>query len=399
MLVELHMIQSFPPSCLNRDDTNTPKDCMFGGVRRARVSSQCWKRAVRERFDDEAALNDTRAMRTKRLVDEVAKTLKERGREGDDVARVIEVALGGAGISLKEGRTEYLLFLPRAAAVRIADVVETHFDELLSAAPDPDAKGKAAKTSKKDAVGAELKKELEAALYGSTMTPELALFGRMVADKPAVNIDAAAQVAHAISTNAVAPEFDFYTAVDDLKTNDEDAGADMMGTIGFSSPCFYRYSVLDTDQLAVNLAGGEVDDEARELAATSTAAFIRGMVKAIPRARQNSFAAHTLPAVVLVVVRDGGTPVSLANAFETPIRPSADKGVVASSIEAMGRQWKALQAALGDNGATYVGYVNTTPSDVDTFAEALSTGSVSPAAPGGLDTLVDQVEAVVRRQR
>ncbi len=389
MFVELHILQSFPPSCLNRDDTNTPKDCMFGGVRRARVSSQCWKRAVRMSFRNEDALQDNLAVRTKRLMEGVAARLRDLGHEDEDLGAVVETALGAAGLATAEGKaeklTQYLLFLPERTARDVGDVIHEHFDEIVTAArgaADQDAQAaggkkarKKSKSSAKQLLETETTKAIERALYRSEGTPEIALFGRMVADKPIVNVDAAAQVAHAISTNEAAPEFDFYTAVDDLKTDDEDAGADMLGTIGYTAPCFYRYAVVDTDQLARNLAGGEEPDEAADaLAATSIGAFCRAFIRAIPSARQNSMAAHTPPSLVVAVVREQGQPVSLANAFEAAVRPRAERGVVGQSIDRLGEHWEVIGRSLGQRGVRRIGVVDLTPGLAAGISNKLSSG-------------------------
>jgi CRISPR system Cascade subunit CasC len=404
MFVEFHILQSFPPSCLNRDDTNTPKDCIFGGVRRARVSSQAWKRAIRMAFKNENAVKDSLAVRTKRLVEAVTEELASLDHSGDRVGDVVKTALGAAGIKTVEGRdlTQYLLFLPRRAAERLAKVIADNYDAIEQATPAAGAEKADKKEKKKEkaeareALSADLSKQLTAALQDAALTPDLALFGRMVADAPDHNVDAAAQVAHAISTNAAAPEFDFYTALDDLKGRDEDAGADMMGTIGFTAPCLYRYAVVDTAQLERNLArGGKVTDEVRRLAGGTLAAFARGMVNALPSARQNSFAAHTPPSLVVAVVRDGGQPVSLANAFEAAVKPRGDKGVVDVSIEKFGAQWEAITRALGGRSVRYLGWVNLTTGP-DTGLEAqLSTAGVKPVRASDLVTLIDGLARAV----
>lgn len=410
MFVEVHVLQSFPPSCLNRDDTNTPKDCMFGGVRRARVSSQSWKRAIRMAFRNEDALADHLAVRTKRLVGEVAAELGRRGRVGD-LAAVAEVALGSAGIatdpSKSEKLTQYLLFLPKRAAAQIAEVIDGSFDAVAAAVGEPASEPnpekpegkKSKKKDKADAKGkldAALSKAIGDALFRAERTPEIALFGRMIADKPDVNVDAAAQVAHAISTNEAAPEFDFYTAVDDLKTTAEDAGADMLGTVGYAAPCFYRYAVVDTEQLARNLAGGEADGESRALAATALGAFLRAMVRAIPSARQNSMAAHTPPSLVVAVVRSGGQPVSLANAFEAAVRPRGERGVVERSIESFGDHWSAIARALGQRSVRRIGVVDLTPGFGKHLPGRMNEGGLRIAhADADVDTLVDQTLSAV----
>jgi CRISPR system Cascade subunit CasC len=181
---------------------------------------------------------------------------------------------------------------------------------------------------KKGAFPKEIADELIPIFKDAAKTPDLALFGRMIADDPSWNVDAACQVAHAISTNRVAMDFDFYTAVDDLRPEDA-AGSDMMGTVQFNSSCFYRYSVLDVDDLRHNLAA---DDE---FLRKTIAAYLRASFLAIPTGKQNGTAAHNPPSFALAVTRQNGTPISLANAFCKPVRPNGNNDLVDASIEAL----------------------------------------------------------------
>lgn len=351
MKLELHMIQNFPPSCLNRDDTNSPKDCEFGGVRRARISSQCIKRAIRKCFGDEKLLPvGNLAVRTKRLVDEVLGKLTAAGKPEAVARAAIEAAIGGMGLGVGEdGQTQYLLFLSRSGIDALAAVCLKHWDKLAdlvkpSAAAEDAKSKKAAKDAKKlakDTVPDEIKSALKAVLDGQTAA-DLALFGRMLADLPGQNIDAACQVAHAISTNKIAMELDFFTAVDDLKEDSDEAGAGMMGVVGYNSACFYRYAMLDFDQLAGNLGGD------KELARRTVEAFLKAAALAVPTGKQNTFAAHSRPDLILAVLRDKGAPLSLANAFVSPARPSGDKDLTQISVEKLADYWQRLGSVYGN---------------------------------------------------
>jgi CRISPR system Cascade subunit CasC len=163
----------------------------------------------------------------------------------------------------------------------------------------------------------------------------------MIADKPDWNVDAACQVAQAISTNRVQMDFDFFTAVDDLKPRDT-AGSDMMGTVQFNSSCFYRYAVLDVDSLRRNLEGDDA------LLRRAVRAFVQGFVSAIPTGKQNSMAAHNFPSYALAVIRSGGQPLSLANAFLKPARPHGDDDLVDDSIQKLESYATRLRDVLGD---------------------------------------------------
>ena len=173
---------------------------------------------------------------------------------------------------------------------------------------------------------------------GSRLSVDVALFGRMLAVMPEKNQYAACQVAHAISTHAVEREFDFFTAVDDLKPEDT-AGADMMGTVEFNSACFYRYAMVDWAKLGNNLQGDA------ELSAKGLRAFLEGFVVAEPTGKQNTFAAHNPPEFIMVTVRRNTAPRNLANAFESALR--ARDGLTRTSASALMAKAKALQVASG----------------------------------------------------
>lgn len=345
MKIELHILQNFAPSNLNRDDTGAPKDCELGGYRRARISSQCLKRAARELFRTGSDFDQSElAVRTKRLVENVVQNLtREHKEDTERAAAVVAATLAGAKLKAgKDHKTEYLLFVPRRHIERLAELIDRHWDELAALASGSgtdevkqgaektkrDRGSRSEKAEKERTVPKEIAKELVEIFEDVKGAPELALFGRMIADRPEWNVNAACQVAHAISTNRVSMDFDFYTAVDDLKPADT-AGSDMMGTMQFNSSCFYRYSVLDIDELRKNLEGAE------KLVAKTAAAYLRASVLAVPSGKQNSMAAHNPPSFVLALPRANGTPISLANAFLQPVRPRTDADLVTASIDAM----------------------------------------------------------------
>lgn len=336
MMLELHIIQSFAPSNLNRDDTGSPKSCEFGGFRRARISSQAIKRAIRREFKLQELLpGDFIATRSKRFIDAIAERLAAKGRDPELARTVAENGLSLLNIKVaREGKTEYLLYFAPAEIDRIAAFCNDRWDALA-------ATGQRGKKDEKDAEVKKLARELEISLDGGKAA-DLALFGRMLADLPERNIDAASQVAHAISTHAVGIEFDYYTAVDDLKPDDT-AGADMIGQVEFNAACYYRYANIDTRQLLQNLQGDEA------LARTAIEAFLIASRDAIPTGKQNSFAARNAPSFILAVVRDYGA-WSLANAFIRPVRPTAEHGLIAESIAALDRHWGELVSVYGQPG-------------------------------------------------
>lgn len=330
--IDVHIIQNIPPSCVNRDDTGSPKSAMYGGVKRLRVSSQAWKHVTRSYFDAHLDKEDL-GMRTKRVVSILA---KEIGRQAEDLENdaqgLAEEVFNAARIKLSEPRAKkseeaskkakessYLLFLSNR---QIAQLAELAVESARS--------------------GEELDKKEVKKIFKSENSIDVALFGRMVADDADLNVDAACQVAHAISTHAAENEFDFFTAVDDDKSRAEereDAGAGMMGTIEFSSATMYRYATVNLDLLHENLGDGE----ATLRALTS---FIEAFVKTMPTGKQNTFANRTLPSMVVVQVRDD-QPVSLVGAFEKPVPKSDTEGFVAKSVRKLVEYEKQLEEAFG----------------------------------------------------
>jgi len=327
MFVELHMIQNFSPANLNRDDTNNPKDCEFGGYRRARISSQCIKRAIRLSPAFAETTGVEVGMRTKWLIERCLRPpLVAAGKAEDQVTEVLTafVPAFASKLDAKSGedhKTAVLLYLSHA---EIGNIVQALLDNWQNLPQDAD----------------KLAKVLVKTHKGQTSAPDIALFGRMLAEKPELGLDAACQVAHAISTHRVTMEMDFYTAVDDLNPEDT-AGAGMMGFTGFDSACFYRYARIDWGQLVKNLNGDT------GLARRTVEGFLRAAVAAVPSGKQTSFAANNPPSLLLAVVRQDGMGWSLANAFEQPVRARRDSGLVTPSVEALDAYWGRLCQVYG----------------------------------------------------
>ena len=379
-LIEIHALQNFAPSNLNRDDTGAPKDAVFGGTRRARISSQCLKRSVRQHFSElvqqTGLAPDDVACRTKRVLDAITTSLSEKGRDIAEAKVKTELALAAMELTVKEdGKTEYLLFLGQREISSIAAVIHEKWETITTSEKVPAESKKPGKAKKQAAQSAdpELKKALDKVFNGGKAV-DVALFGRMLADMPEKNQNAACQVAHAISTHTVEREFDFYTAVDDLKPEDT-AGADMMGTVEFNSAFFYRYAVVDWEKLVANLQGDT------ELAKKGLWAFLEGFVVAEPTGKQNTFAAHNPPEFVAISVRNNTAPRSLANAFEIAVRVQKDESLTQKSAEALAQKATALQTAFGGEGKTFI--LNLTGANHDGFGKTaaslteLLTGTLS----------------------
>ena len=283
LYVDFHVIQTVPPSCVNRDDTGRPKTAFYGGVNRARVSSQSWKHAIRvmfkEIFEDEKL-----GFRTKYASDLIAERLEANGFDKEKAAKKAAEALknAGLGINEKKGNTTGALFFISALQVeKLAELVLN--DE-------------------KD------KKKYKEAL-NSLPSVDMALFGRMVADDVNLNVDASCQVAHSISTHAVESEYDYFTALDDCSPADN-AGAGHLGTMEFNSSTLYRYATVNVMDLFKTI-GTDVAD--------AVEGFARAFIFSMPTGKQNSYANRTLPDLIYVTVRED-QPVNFSGAFEEPVK-------------------------------------------------------------------------------
>lgn len=324
-IIDVHVLQTVPPSNLNRDDTGSPKTAVYGGVRRARVSSQAWKRAIRLAFADlldPAQLGE----RTKRVGESLAtriKVLKPDLPDEDASALAAEIfAASGLAKAKKQGEAKdvesgYLLFLSRR-----------QLDNLAAAALEASSTGTA------------FDKARFKALADTDHSVDIAMFGRMVADMTDINVDAACQVSHAISVHGVDNEFDYFTAVDDRKADAAETGAGMIGTIEFNSSTLYRYATVDVDALHHTLG-----DPAATRAAVE--AFLTAFVRSMPTGKQNTFAHRTLPDAVLVRVRDT-QPINLVGAFETPIGETHAAGRIAQAAAALAKHTIAVESAYGE---------------------------------------------------
>lgn len=294
--LDIHVIQTVPSSNINRDDNGSPKTAMYGGVTRARVSSQSWKHAMRHDFNQRN--QDDKGFRTKDAFKSLVVAIKELNSEltDEEVATKAHDVFATAGVKLdsKTDQTKALLMISQGQINKLAEYSLSH--ETLD------------------------KKELKT-VFNSEQSLDLALFGRMVADNPELNVEGSAQVAHAISTHMIIPEFDYFTAVDDLQPEDN-AGAAMLGVIEYNSATLYRYANLNINELIANLG--------TENAVEGALQYVRSFVLCMPTGKQNTFANKTLPSYVMVTLRDD-TPVNLASAFEEPVE--SNTGYVKPSIK------------------------------------------------------------------
>ncbi|TYB43887.1 type I-E CRISPR-associated protein Cas7/Cse4/CasC [Actinomadura chibensis] len=314
--LDVHVLQSVPPSNLNRDESGSPKTATYGGVLRARVSSQAWKRAVRDAFLNDPNLAKDGGLRTRQLPRVIGDAVTARrpalGAASDVIGTAATLALfKKVKLAKNKPITEYLLFLGHDQVERVADaLVAADLEEVVE---DPDQ-------IRARITGLDLH---ELGIKGHAGA--VALFGRMVADAPELNVDAACQVAHALSTHkVVSDQFDYFTAVDDESRRQDETGAGMIGTIEFNSATLYRFATVSMRDLIANLDGET--DRALDLAL----AFAKTFATAMPTGKQNTFAAHTRPDLIMINVR-ADQPVSLAGAFEEPVR-APEGGIVPASV-------------------------------------------------------------------
>lgn len=315
MLIEIHMIQNHGPSNLNRDDLGAPKTCVFGGVTRARISSQCLKRSIRRSPEFSAALEGDGGIRTRRLIKLIAMEAAGSGNQPqEEHCRAIRGVFEAGGVGLKDENTfDILFFLPQSAINEMGKAVA-------------------------DGTG-DLGQKFAEILGKLAITPDIALCGRMTEFdakgpfnilKGKFTVEAALSAAHALSTHEVVNEVDYFTAADDIPG--QDAGAAHVNEAMFNSACFYKHFAIDYEQLKDNLGGNS------QLSDTTVRCFLKAAVLANPSGKQHSFAAFNPPDGVLVEVKAvSPTPISYANAFAVPVPEKSERGLIAESVSRLGQ--------------------------------------------------------------
>ena len=290
--IQLHLLTAYPPSNLNRDDLGRPKTAIVGGTERLRVSSQSLKRAWRTSSHFQETLSEFSGQRTKRLGLKVFERLIEREISDKQAEEWASAIAGLFGKVKKENKLEI---------EQLAHVSPQEWDAAMSLAD-----------TLADEKRAPDKEELSL-LRHRPKAVDIALFGRMLASSPSFNVEAAAQVAHAITVDPTKVEDDFFTAVDDLNTHDEDAGAGHMGDFGFGSGIYYIYLCINRDLLEENLQGDEA------LAKQAIVALTEAAAKVAPTGKQNSFASRAYTSYLLAE-KGPQQPRTLSAAFLSATR-------------------------------------------------------------------------------
>lgn len=312
LFLDIHAIQTVPASNINRDDTGSPKTAQYGGVIRSRVSSQCWKRAIRKYFEKNSDKRNV-GIRSLKIPEYIADkiVLKDSTIDYEKALELANTILNNGKIkttidkATKEPVMKALFFISNTQAEKLADI--------------------AVEGNVKD-------KNIIQKILIENPAIDIALFGRMVADDPSLNEDASCQVAHSISTHSVQTEFDFFTATDDLQKEDN-AGAGMLGTVEYNSSTLYRYA---------NIAIHEFNEQLKDKSSTINAIklFVEAFVKSMPEGKINTFANQTLPSAILVTLRED-RPVSLVTAYEKPIK--SNDGYVDKSIKEMINEYEKVK--------------------------------------------------------
>ncbi|MDQ8209472.1 type I-E CRISPR-associated protein Cas7/Cse4/CasC [Coraliomargarita sp. SDUM461003] len=335
-LIELHILQSFPVSCLNRDDVGSPKSAVFGGVQRARISSQCLKRASRVLAHENHA--GFEGIRSRHLLLPFTEALSAAGLDADAAAKQAEAlcVLFSKKDSKHPEQVTTAVYLSPGEIQQIATAI---------------AGGEDAKKAIKNAT--------------RTDAADIALFGRMIANDPNLNVEGASMFSHALSTHKTNNEVDFFSAVDDRKGDAEDAGAGMIGSLEFNSATYYRYVAINLDLLAAPThLGGLSEDERKDI----LRAFIKSALTAVPNARKNSMNAGTLPHEVLGIRKEKGQPLQLINAFEKPVS-SRGQGFAAASLDEMKAHLASIEKVWGAQGEQH--FLTETDGGLDAFIDQL----------------------------
>ncbi|MFA5903810.1 MAG: type I-E CRISPR-associated protein Cas7/Cse4/CasC [Desulfobacula sp.] len=329
--LELHVLQSIPASCLNRDDMNSPKTAFFGGVQRARVSSQSWKRAIREYAKELSPY--FKGERTRLIVNPLKDALITMGLsevEAIDGAKKIADALAKFDAEVEK----------KTGELKVKTLYFTSPGEIKAL-----AESYAGNKDPKKAL-----KSLNAGLLKDAA--DISIFGRMVASDHSLTIEGASMFSQILSTHRVDNEIDFFSAVDDLQGSG-DAGAGMTGTLEFNSATYYRFAALNLDLLFDKFHLGTMTVEERK---EILSVFIQSVLEAVPQARKNSMNGFTRPGYVIGLVRSKGHPVQLVNAFEKPVWAPQGKGIMEQSIEALEKEVDQMDSTwkLKENRTTLV---------------------------------------------
>ncbi|TXS44077.1 type I-E CRISPR-associated protein Cas7/Cse4/CasC [Streptomyces sp. uw30] len=383
--IDIHVLQSVPFSNLNRDDTNSVKTVQYGNTLRTRVSSQSWKRAIRNTFEDHIG---EAALRTRRIGERVTRELEHRGWPTELAQRAGGHVAAASGIKFELAKTpgeskqavpnkvltNAMVYVPEAAVAELADLAERHREAL---GQGKDIK----KPADKSILPVD---EVESVLRSRNGV--INVFGRMLAEIDDAGVDGAVQVAHALTTHETDVELDYFSAVDDVTALWDDAtGSGHMGHAEFSAGTFYRYATVDLRDLTTNV--GDEPAALRDLAD----AFLTSFIASLPQAKKNSTAPHTIPDLVHISVRSD-RPLSYAAAFEEPVPASSQGGFGSISRTRLDTYAQAANTLLGTHSILASGWASLETRELaglgerrDSFTDLITTtldAALTPATTG-----------------
>lgn len=324
LFLDIHAIQTLPPSNVNRDDSGSPKTAQYGGVTRARVSSQCWKKAMRDYVYDnyEVANKGVRTTSIAAMIKNKILELDKTMEESEAIKRTEKIIEGLGKKLTKTFETDVLFFISEKqieslAKLALTDILTKKGKDLTGIVTEHIVKGCSA---------------------------DIALFGRMLAtssNSNLINVEATAQVAHAISTHAIEEETDFFVATDDMQKDKQ--GANMIGITEFNSSTMYRYA-------NVSLHGLKSKFIDKEEFYNNIKLFLDSFINSMPTGKINTFGNQTFPEAIIISLRED-RPLNLSTAFEEPIK--SKNGYTSASIEKMFNEYDKYFKAYRKPLATY----------------------------------------------
>ncbi|KGI79644.1 hypothetical protein IL38_22080 [Actinopolyspora erythraea] len=389
--IDIHALQTVPYSNLNRDALGSPKNCLYGGKLRTRVSSQSWKRAIRLKLEEQLG---EPTIRTRRIAEAVRDELQQRGWDSETArkaGRAVLVSADGAAkrSSKKEGgimpdggtdQSKVLFWIPNGAINDLADLCERYREEIAATDLPPEEETEQQNNKKKSANSKPPKPDIvvpseEVDSLLRKRSASINLLGRMLAEIPEHNVDGATQFAHAFTTHESTTDFDFFTAVDDRVGNgvQEESGSTETGTghlatAEFTSGVFYRYSSVNVTDLASNLSGkSQPTPEDTDQALSVLDTYLRAFCNAMPSGKRRTTAASTPPELVYLTVRRN--PLSLAGAFEKPVTAERDGGYAETSRVRLNTYTDRLYRFLGTDELLWHGHAGLNDSPLNALGE------------------------------
>lgn len=376
-VLDIHIIHSLSPNVVNRDDLGQPKRVLVGGSARTRVSSQAWKRAIRGYMSEHLETGT----RSRYLAERVAALLQHGDAETREKVALMVLGVIFGDPDWEKGRLTVAIFVSDTEIQQIAGLVDDTWDSLerLVQASDLDAAIKGSPDL------ASIKSAFKKRFRGRATSADLALFGRMIASDPVLNLPAALSVAHAFGVAATSTEVDFFVSSDDLSRQNNPGGWSVADHQGFNpGEPLYRYYSLDVELLHHNIGEDSV----------ATDQIVRCLLSALdltmPGGKSTAFASFTRPDFYLAVARQRKDATSLAGAFDRPVVPQREGGLATLAVARLDQHWREYQRVYGGAGATAIALngMGIAPENASGLQEA-------GALVNSFEAWVDQVMATI----